>query len=267
MPVFARLALFFVAVGLAAAPATPSYAHDNDTLTLIQKRIKAAVDDVVSGRVFEEAMQKVREVQRRQALKSTGYNKNLPYYVPDAKPAKKPRAAPLDLDPPKQRSKAKPRKKPVVADPRVKAEQRALNELGFDAGKPDGLFGSRTAKAIKRYQELIYHPVTGKLTPEERAMLLAAAEKKRDLAALEDSEPGKGTMTYTVVPKTPSGLPRSPTATPRADKQLVTGSTPTVVKRTQTPVTPAPVGAEDDAKSALPQVGDENSFDADDPEG
>lgn len=268
MPIFARLALIALLAGLVGAPATPAIAEENVTLKLIKKRIKDAYDDVVTGKVFEEAIQQVRAAQRKHALKAAGYNKKLPYYVPDAKSPKKPQIAPLG-DSPKPAAKAKPKKKPVLANPRVRAEQRALNELGFDAGKADGLFGSRTANAIKRYQELIYHPVTGKLTGEERVMLLAAAKKKRQLAAIQSKEPGRGTLSYTVVNKSPSGLPSSPKATPRSDREVQTGST--VVQKRSAPArvrtAPAPGANDDDAKSQLPAYEEENPFDVDDPEG
>ncbi len=262
MPVFARLAVFIVAAGLLGAPAAPAYAHENEAL----KRIQRAMQDVFSGKVFEKAIQQVREAQRRHALKAAGYSKNLPFYVPDSKTAKKPNVKPVKNPVSRKRpaSAALPKKKPAIANPQVKQAQAALNELGFDAGKPDGLFGRKTAKAVERYQELIYHPVTGKLTGEERTMLLAAAKKKRQMAVLQKSDAGKGTMSYTVVNKTPSGLPRSPTATPRTDKKLVTNRK-TASKKTVPPLLPS--GKAEGAKSALPTVGDENDFDADDPEG
>ena len=174
MPILARFAVLAVLTGLFGAPATPVLAEEFKTLDLIKKRIKDAVDDVVTGKVFEEAIQQVRQAQRKHALKAAGYNKKLPYYVPDGKAPAKPRIAPSEDSPSKPRTSAKPRKKPVLASAKVRAEQRALNELGFDAGKPDGIFGSRTAQAVKRYQELIYHPRTGKLTAEAGRMKNAA---------------------------------------------------------------------------------------------
>ncbi len=279
MPVFARLAVLIVAAGLIGAPTSSAYAQEYEkTLKHIQKVMQNALTD--TGKMFDEAVQRVKEAKRRHALKSAGYNKNknLPFYVPDAKPAKKPATKPLEVPVKRKKRvvKKRPKKKPVIASPKVKATQSALNELGFDAGKPDGIAGRKTAQAIQRYQELIYHPVTGKLTGEERKMLLAAAQKKRQLAAVQNSEPGKGAMSYTVINKTPSGLPRSPQATPRKDKELVTGSTSIAKKQANAPeslprrqkAVPLPSGeAGEDAKSALPSLGDENSFDADDPEG
>ena len=268
MPMLARFAVLAILAGLFAAPATPVLAEEYKTLELIKKRIKDAVDDVVTGKVFEEAIQQVREAQRKHALKAAGYNKKLPYYVPDGKAPEKPRIAPSEDTSPKPRSTAKPRKKPVLASEQVRAEQKALNELGFDAGKPDGIFGSRTAKAVKRYQELIYHPKTGKLTAEERKMLFEAARKKRQLAAVRKKEPGRGTLSYTVVNKSPSGLPPSPLATPRADRQLQTGTTIVQKRSTKAAATSPslPSANAGDAKSQLPSYEEENPFDVDDPE-
>jgi membrane-bound lytic murein transglycosylase B len=43
--------------------------------------------------------------------------------------------------------------------------QRALNELGFNAGEPDGLLGPRTQMAIRRYQAMHQLPVDGYPAP------------------------------------------------------------------------------------------------------
>jgi len=43
-----------------------------------------------------------------------------------------------------------------------KALQRGLNRAGFDAGTPDGVFGSKTESAIRAYQAARGLPVTGK---------------------------------------------------------------------------------------------------------
>jgi hypothetical protein len=37
--------------------------------------------------------------------------------------------------------------------PRVRALQRALNQLGYDVGQPDGQFGPGTAQAVRSFQE------------------------------------------------------------------------------------------------------------------
>lgn len=43
----------------------------------------------------------------------------------------------------------------------VKATQQELAISGFDAGKPDGTYGSGTAQAIRAYQKAAGMPVTG----------------------------------------------------------------------------------------------------------
>ncbi len=44
------------------------------------------------------------------------------------------------------------------------AVQRRLNELGYDAGEPDGAYGPRTRKAISEFQRSIGEEPTGKIT-------------------------------------------------------------------------------------------------------
>ena len=61
----------------------------------------------------------------------------------------------------------------------VKALQQALNELGFDAGTPDGLVGPQTQSAIRRYQVAHELPADGYPAPSllehvERAHAAAA---------------------------------------------------------------------------------------------
>ncbi|MEW6118930.1 MAG: lytic murein transglycosylase [Pseudomonadota bacterium] len=48
---------------------------------------------------------------------------------------------------------------------RIQAMQRQLNELGFDAGKPDGLVGPRTQSALRRFQAVHRLPVDGYPAP------------------------------------------------------------------------------------------------------
>jgi len=47
----------------------------------------------------------------------------------------------------------------------IKWLQQALNEMGFDAGSADGLFGPRTQSAIRRYQALNQLPADGYPAP------------------------------------------------------------------------------------------------------
>jgi hypothetical protein len=58
--------------------------------------------------------------------------------------------------------------------PEVLQVQRALAALNYDVGRPDGDFGYKTEGAVKGWQQTRY--VTGKLTPDEVALLTAAAQ-------------------------------------------------------------------------------------------
>ena len=53
--------------------------------------------------------------------------------------------------------------------------QQGLNNEGFDAGAPDGLFGPRTRAAIRRWQEARGLPATGYLDGGQAELLRAAA--------------------------------------------------------------------------------------------
>jgi len=65
--------------------------------------------------------------------------------------------------------------------PSMSAEQReeqrriqvALNSLGCDSGTPDGVFGQRTRQAIVCFQAKVSAPQTGKLTIDEKSVLLS----------------------------------------------------------------------------------------------
>ncbi|MGB3408004.1 MAG: peptidoglycan-binding domain-containing protein [Jannaschia sp.] len=52
------------------------------------------------------------------------------------------------------------------------AIQRRLNDLGHDAGTPDGLIGQRTRAAIVRWQAAVGEEPTGQLTEDQAASLL-----------------------------------------------------------------------------------------------
>lgn len=187
MPVFSRFTGIALAIAVwVAAPVNPAQAHDDHTIVRIQK----AVQDVFSGKIFKDAYQKAKEAQRRHALKRAGYSdQKLPFYVPDKKAKPTPKAKSVAKKRRvKRKAVAKVKKpKPVLSSPRVRSAQVALNTLGFEAGKADGIFGQKTAMAVERYQDLLDRSVTGKLTPEERKMLLAAAKWKRQMAAIEPS--------------------------------------------------------------------------------
>jgi hypothetical protein len=52
----------------------------------------------------------------------------------------------------------------TLGRPAVKRLQARLASLGFRSGAVDGIYGSQTAKAVKRYQTAHRLPVTGKVT-------------------------------------------------------------------------------------------------------
>lgn len=55
-----------------------------------------------------------------------------------------------------------------------RAVQEALNHLGFEAGRPDGVIGRRTQYAISQFQASLGRDASGSLTHEERLLLLGA---------------------------------------------------------------------------------------------
>jgi len=68
--------------------------------------------------------------------------------------------------------------------------QQALNEIGIDAGVPDGLLGPRTQAAIRVYQALHQLPVDGYPAPS----VLAHVEQTHAAAA------AAGRLTLTPAP-------------------------------------------------------------------
>ncbi len=64
---------------------------------------------------------------------------------------------------------------PRNADGRTVAIQKALNELGHDAGPVDGIIGRQTREAINRYQKSKGEAVTRTLTAQQRGRLLEEA--------------------------------------------------------------------------------------------
>lgn len=83
--------------------------------------------------------------------------------------------------------------------------QRALNLFGYEAGRPDGLFGRRTRAAIVRYQDALGADRTGSLTPAQRASLLAAYAQATSNPGTANPDPAKGK---------PSGTGTGTTSTP-----------------------------------------------------
>ncbi len=64
---------------------------------------------------------------------------------------------------------------PPTATGNVAGIQKALNELGHNAGPVDGIRGSQTRDAIRRYQQSKGETVTGRLTTRQTARLLSDA--------------------------------------------------------------------------------------------
>lgn len=74
-------------------------------------------------------------------------------------------------------------------DETLKRVQINLNAMGCDAGVPDGFSGKNTRSAIRCFQERADLPVTGKLTDQERAFVLAYVPKEIVLDKKESQEP------------------------------------------------------------------------------
>jgi len=81
----------------------------------------------------------------------------------------------------------------------LKAMQQALNEMGFDAGTPDGLLDPHTQTVIRVYQALHQLPVDGYPAPS----VLAHVEQSHAAAAAA----GKLTLAPAPTFAEPSGLP------------------------------------------------------------
>ena len=75
--------------------------------------------------------------------------------------------------------------RPVVqADPLVRDIQGSLQYLGFQPGPVDGIYGSRTARAISAYQAQNGMPVTGQPSPP------LLAHMSQQIARLQSPPPG-----------------------------------------------------------------------------
>ncbi|RYE86545.1 MAG: hypothetical protein EOP19_06555, partial [Hyphomicrobiales bacterium] len=59
----------------------------------------------------------------------------------------------------------------AVADPDVRLVQQRLNDLGYDAGPPDGVMGAKTRRALADYQRASGKVPTGELDDADRAAL------------------------------------------------------------------------------------------------
>ncbi len=247
MPVLSRARCVVSAVAVALAlQVGPANAEP-----LTKERFEQAMEDVFSGKIFEAAVKQVREAHQKYVVKPASKNSNWPFYIPDQtdKPVRlvpKPAPTAAAVQPPKA--------KPIVADPKVRRMQSALNTLGYDAGAPDGIYGRKTAQAVERYQSTIGEEVTGSLTDDQSALLLSSAQNKRRIAAVQPKDQ-PATGGHTVVMKQTDTL-----TVPRPSGASKQARTIGVKSAKNGPV---PV---DDAKSTLPQNSDANPFDADDPD-
>ncbi|MEM8687276.1 MAG: peptidoglycan-binding domain-containing protein [Pseudomonadota bacterium] len=246
MPVLSRARCVVSAVAVALAlQVGPASAEP-----LTKERFEKAMEDVFSGKIFEAAVKQVREAHQKYVVKPASKNRNWPFYIPDQsnKPVSLvPKPAPATAT-------VQPKAKPLVADPKVRRMQAALNTLGYDAGPADGIYGRKTAQAVERYQSTVGEQVTGSLTPDQRALLLSSAQKKRQVAAVQPKhQPVNGGHTVVMKQADTLTVPR-PSGVSKQARTI--GVTPTKNQ-------PVPG---DDAKSALPQSSDANPFDADDPD-
>lgn len=89
------------------------------------------------------------------------------------------------------------------ANPQTRKVQLALNNIGFNAGNPDGVYGKRTGQAIAQFQSSIGRTASGRLSPEEMDILFErsreigqAGSATSSLALLKDSLPEAGQSAY-----------------------------------------------------------------------
>ncbi len=247
MPVLSRARCVVSAVAVALAlQVGPANAQP-----LTKERFEKAMEDVFSGKIFEAAVKQVREAHQKYVVRPASKNRNWPFYIPDQtnKPVRlvpSPAPSAAAVQPPKE--------KPMVADPKVRRMQAALNTLGYDAGPADGIYGRKTAQAVERYQSTIGEQVTGSLTVDQRTLLMASAQRKRQVAAVQPKhQPINGGHTVVMKQTDTLTVPRPSGASKQARKIGVQSANSKTV--------PA-----DDAKSTLPQSSDANPFDADDPD-
>jgi peptidoglycan hydrolase-like protein with peptidoglycan-binding domain len=71
--------------------------------------------------------------------------------------------------------------------------QKKLNQEGFDAGRADGKWGTKTAEAVKSFQEKNNVPATGKLDEQTLADLGIGTPSTtgRSVSKKQNSEPSK----------------------------------------------------------------------------
>jgi peptidoglycan hydrolase-like protein with peptidoglycan-binding domain len=71
--------------------------------------------------------------------------------------------------------------------------QKKVNQEGFDAGRADGRWGTKTAEAVKSFQEKNNLPATGKLDEQTLADLGIGTPSTtgRSVSKKQNSEPSK----------------------------------------------------------------------------
>lgn len=96
----------------------------------------------------------------------------------------------------RQQRQASPRSNPAtsgLSSGQVKAAQSRLNDMGYDAGAPDGQAGSRTRQAIRQYQADWGWPATGVLTGQQyRALVANATGQRQQQQAAEEGALSRG---------------------------------------------------------------------------
>lgn len=146
-------------------------------------------------------------------------------------------------------------KRPAI-DPVTRAENRdiqaALNYVGCDAGRPDGVFGPRTKLAIRCLQSKINAHPTGSLTSQQRVALL----KLYRVAKQRVNPPSAGRPQQT--PVEPAPIATGPDTLIAALKRMDAPADPAQVAPISAPTqppAPAPVHAADTRPSAVYQAG------------
>ncbi len=83
--------------------------------------------------------------------------------------------------------------------------QRALNDIGFDAGPVDGVPGSKTREAISLFQEIRGFPQTGELTEVEQTRLLDDAMAAAEGRLSTEPKPDTGSFVLPEMVEVPAG--------------------------------------------------------------
>ena len=95
----------------------------------------------------------------------------------------------------------------------LKEAQQKLNQKGFDAGPVDGKWGTKTAEAVKSFQEKNKLPQTGKLDEQTLTDLGIGTPSNtgRSVSEKQSSEPGKS-VSETQSPQTGRSVSEKPSS-------------------------------------------------------